>query len=173
MKKTLKKITAMLLTALFMVNLSPTGASAAVKPTEQEIEPQDSGGFIYQYYTSLPAGWPEPIPDEDDWTGTRQDEMLFLAKKVKDYGVSELRDELIKYYPSLSATRRYVVKKMAEKIINEALSASADAMNISFSLTYLRNDGRRPYQYLYYYSYSYSFGQISGSGTQYELATLN
>ncbi len=169
MKYFLKKLAAVILTTMFVINIIPTGAYAA-RLDVCEIEPRDSGGFIYQYYTTLPSGWPAPVADKNGWTGWREDEGIILAKKVRDHTVGELRSKIVRRIPGISGK---VAEKMAEEIINKAIEQSLMVFNISISLTYLRNDNRRPLQYLYYYSYTYTLGSSIWSGTQYELATLN
>lgn len=167
MKKTLKKITAMLLTALFMVNLLPTGASAAVKPTEPEIEPQDSGYYIYQYYEKyidVPGTW------NTQWSTVLADNTgIVLTKVITDTTQAALTAKILIAMPGLPAN---AADEIAGKIVDGASSWVTSSLNLSLSVTYQRNSTHRPAKYLNHYTISYSIGGYAKTENFYELATL-
>ncbi len=167
MKKTLKKLTAMLLTALFMVNLLPTGASAAVKPTEPEIEPQDSGYFIYQYYDrfiDVPGSW------NATWTTVMTDNTgIYLGKIIRNTTTNYLTGKILLAIPELGEK---AAEKIAGEILDDAKTWATQDMNLNLSVTYQRNDTHRPLKYLYHYTISYSIATYSKTEMFYELATL-
>ena len=164
MKKTLKKLTAMLLTALFMVNLLPTGASAAVKPTEPEIEPQDSGYFIYQYYDrfiDVPGSW------NATWTTVQEDQFgVWLEGKIKDATIGQLKTKLVGRSNLFSGR---VGDEFAEWLVETAVDLGLDITGVNFSVLYQRNDTHRPLKYLYHYTI---IVEPLGTWQVYELATL-
>lgn len=167
MKKTFKKITAMLLTALFMVNLLPTGASAA-NPVESGIEPRDSGGYIYQYYDTCPAGWNDITVAPNEWEGNSFNEMIYLTLPLSAYTAARLAPILRPYVSEFLTPNGISV--LASCIVSMAGAVGANVTNFRLSLTHMTNTSREPLQTLNYYTFV-----VSGIGTDnfYELATLN
>ena len=164
MKKTFKKITAMLLTALFMVNLLPTGASAA-NPVESGIEPRDSGYFIYQYYddeNSVPGTW-----DESKWSIVKEDAFsVWLSNKIKDATVSQLKSKLADESELFSGE---FGEELAEWAIERAGDLGSNITGFNFSVFYRINYTHEPFMYLTDY---YIIIQPLGEWRTFEVATL-
>lgn len=167
MKKTLKKIAAMLFTALFMVSLLPTGASAAVKPTEPEIEPQDSGYYIYQYYEKyidVPGTW------NTEWSTVLNDNTgIVLTDVISKTSKAYLKGKILIAMPGLNAN---AADEIAGSIVDGSSSWVTSALNLSLSVTYQKNSTHRPLKYLNHYTISYSIGGYAKTENFYELATL-
>ena len=154
----------MLLTALFMVTLLPTNAFAA-KPSEPEIEPQDSGYFIYQYYDSIemvPGTW-----DDSEWSIIKEDIIaVWLSNKIKDATVGQLKSKLAAESEIFSGE---VGEEFAEWVIERAIDLGSNSTGFNFSVLYRINYTHEPLKYLTDY---YIIIQPFGEWRTFEVATL-
>lgn len=166
MKKSLQKIIAMFLSALFVITLLPTNVSAA-KPSEPEIEPQDSGYYIYQYYEKyidVPGTW------NTQWSTVLSDNTgIVLAKVISQTTENALTLKILAAIPGLTYD---AANTIAGKIVSGASSWATSSLNLSLSITYQRNSTHRPAKYLNHYTISYSIGGYAKTENFYELATL-